>query len=147
MGTYECIWCSLVFLSISVSIFSFSPCLQNLCFILPQFLYQFFCGYSQQVSMSWGPLRFKDVLNMKGGSVPWIHSVPSHPPECQTLSLRLPLPHCPWDVWALIDLFIYWLSLHSTVKITQTPCSATMKIVCGYYVIMVAVTLLLNTMS
>lgn len=44
--------------------------------------------------------------------VPGINS----PPEFQTLSLRLPLPHCPWDVWALIESF----RLPSTVKIIKT---------------------------
>lgn len=37
---------------ITFSVLCFSPLffLQNVCFIFPQFLYQFFCGFSQQVS-------------------------------------------------------------------------------------------------
>lgn len=46
----------LLFLCISLSVFSLSVC-QNLCFILPQFLYQFFCGYSQQVSIVLRPFE------------------------------------------------------------------------------------------
>lgn len=40
---------------------------QNLCFILPQFLYQFFCGYSQQVSAALllVALFFRDAVIIK----------------------------------------------------------------------------------
>lgn len=73
--------------------------LQNLCFILPQFLYQFFCGYSQQVSMTREALRFKEVLNMKVGGKPSNHTSDS--------LLRLlppPFPTAPLPP-ALIDTF------------------------------------------
>ena len=80
---------------ISVNLF-FHSCLQNLCFILPQFLYQFFCGYSQQVSMFWVLSKFRHVLNLKK------RESPIKSPEYRILSLCLPLPHYPWDVWALL---------------------------------------------
>lgn len=58
---------------------------QNLCFILPQFLYQFFCGYSQQVSCALGPfVMFTYVVNIKGISV--FLSTVFCPLEYQTLS-------------------------------------------------------------
>lgn len=41
-----------------------------------------------------------------------LKSTPSCPFECQTLYPRLPLPYCPWDVCALIDIDIWtWIRL------------------------------------
>lgn len=57
---------------------------QNLCFILPQFLYQFFCGYSQQVSASpRNPSLF--VCLFVCSETLWTE-------RRQASSLRLPLP-------------------------------------------------------
>lgn len=88
-----------------------SLCLQNLCFILPQFLYQFFCGYSQQVSMSpEGLLSFKDVVNMKGDGGPLnprlLLVIPS--------ALPLRLPPLPLSLGCLISADMS-LRIHSTV--------------------------------
>lgn len=54
-----------------------------------------------------------------------LESTCPRPPECQTLSLRLPLPHCSLDVWALIDVYIL-ANMHSTVgNNTDMSCSTT----------------------
>lgn len=71
----------------------FLSLLQNLCFILPQFLYQFFCGYSQQVSTSPRPAVVQRRCEHEGGCVSCGHT-------SWSFSLWLPLPLPPQDVWA-----------------------------------------------
>lgn len=71
---------------------------QNLCFILPQFLYQFFCGYSQQVSAS--PRNHSLFVcclfvvrrrcEQKGGGL--------LPSDCPSLPV---LPHSVWVWWGV----------------------------------------------
>lgn len=84
-----------------MTLFSFSVRLQNLCFILPQFLYQFFCGCSQQVSISnWGSKTFwtwKEVVFPK--------ITPLCAPGCSALVLTIPFPHCPWDACTLLSSY------------------------------------------
>lgn len=80
-----------------------SVCQQNLCFILPQFLYQFFCGYSQQVSMSWWPFEVQTWCGHEKESVPRLHislffwipdSFPQTPPPLVPLGCVSPIYLC-----------------------------------------------------